>query len=120
MDQDETESKPALLYLIRELLVSRSANSSFWRFGLQSALFALNVGHVEELFKPEPIRRQGNPIRLLNLKVKALQHVHFLVGKGHKKYRALHTVAEAIGHCVIGRNRSSATMTIEWTLLQLV
>lgn len=92
--------KPALRYLIRELLVSRSANSSFWRFELQSALFALNVGHVEELLKPEPIRRQGNPIRLLNWKVKALQHVHFLVGKGYKKYRALHTVAEAIGQSI--------------------
>jgi hypothetical protein len=92
--------KPALRYLIRELLVSRSANSSFWRFELQSALFELNVGHVEELLKPEPIRRQGNPIRLLNWKVKALQHVYFLVGKGHKKYRALHSVAEAIGQSI--------------------
>jgi hypothetical protein len=92
--------KAALRYLIRELLVSRSANSSFWRFELQSALFALNVGHVEELLKPEPIRRQGNPIQLLNWKVKALQHVHFLVGKGHKKYRALHIVGEAIGQSI--------------------
>lgn len=90
----------ALRYLIRELLVSRSANSSFWRFELQSALFALNVGHVEPLFEPEPTRRQGNPIQLLNWKVKALQHVHFLIGKGQKKYRALQTIAEGIGQSV--------------------
>jgi hypothetical protein len=83
--------------LIRELLVSRSANSSSWRFPLQSALFALNYGHVEPLLEPSPTRRQGNPIELLNWKTKALQKVYFLVGKGSKKYRALQTVADGIG-----------------------
>jgi hypothetical protein len=83
--------------LIRELLVSRSANSSFWRFELQSALFALNLGHVEDILRPEPIRRQGNPVQLLNWKMRALQHVYFHIGRGLKKYRALQSVADALG-----------------------
>ena len=91
---------PALRCLIRELLVSRSANSSFWRFELQHALYALNLGHVDDLFKPDPTRRQGNPVELLRWKVMALQHVYFQVGKGMKKYRALDLVAEAIGQSV--------------------
>src|SRR5262249_28032156 len=33
-------------------------------------------------------------------KVKALQQVHFLVGKGQKKYRALQSVSEGIGQSV--------------------
>jgi len=90
----------SLRCLIRELLVSRSANSSFWRFDLQSALYALNLGHVEPLVKPEPTRRQGNPIQLLRWKVKALQHAHFLIGKGYKKYRALQTIGDGIGQSI--------------------
>jgi hypothetical protein len=55
---------PVLRRLIGELLVSRSANSSFLRFELQSALFALNHGHVEDLVKPIPGKRQGHlPLR---------------------------------------------------------
>jgi hypothetical protein len=84
-------------YLIRELLASRSANSSFWRFELQSALFALNLGHVEDILKPVPVRRQGDPIQLLNWKVRALQHVYFHVGKGMKKHRALQVVGNSLG-----------------------
>lgn len=90
----------ALRYLIRELLMSRSANSSFWRFELQHGLYALNLGHVEEIFEPESTRRQGNPIQLLHWKVRALQHVYFHLGKGLKKYRALHLVADGIGQSV--------------------
>jgi hypothetical protein len=87
----------AIRSLIRELLMSRSANSSFWRFELQSALYALNLGHVDEIFRPEPIRRQGNPVQLLNWRMMALQHVYFHIGKGLKKYRALQLVADALG-----------------------
>ena len=87
----------AIRYLIRELLVSRSANSSFWRFPLQSALFALNVGHVEDIVRPEPIRRQGNPVQLLNCKMMALQHVYYHIGRGLKKYRALELVGDELG-----------------------
>jgi hypothetical protein len=88
---------PALRSLIRELLVSRSANSSFWRFPLKDALFALNVGHVEDLVRPEPIRRQGNPVQLLNCKMMALRHVYYHIGRGLKKYRALQLVGDELG-----------------------
>jgi hypothetical protein len=87
----------SMRFLIRELLSSTSANSSFWRFELQSALYALNLGQVQPLTRPEPTRRQGNPLQLLNWKVMALQHVNFQIGKGLKKYRALQVVADAIG-----------------------
>jgi len=89
--------KRAIRSLVRELLMSRSANSSFWRFELQSALYALSLGQVDELFTPEPTRRQGDPIQLLNWKMMALQHVYFHIGKGLKKYRALQLVADALG-----------------------
>jgi hypothetical protein len=88
---------PATRSLIRELLMSRSANSSFWRFDLQFALHALNLGHVEDIVRPVAVRRQGNPVQLLSWKVKALQHVYFHVGKGMKKYRALQLVSDALG-----------------------
>jgi hypothetical protein len=90
----------ALRSLIRELLVSRSANSSFWRFPLQSAMFGLNIGHVDDLVEPEPVRRQGNPILLLNWKSSALMHVQYLIGKGLKKYRALEQIADGLGQSV--------------------
>jgi hypothetical protein len=88
---------PATRFLIRELLMSRSANSSFWRFDLQFALYALNLGHVEDIVRPAPVRRQGNPAQLLQWKVQALQHVYFHVGKGMKKYRALQLVGDTLG-----------------------
>jgi hypothetical protein len=90
----------SLRYLIRELLMSRSATSSFWRLELQAGLYALNLGHVEEIFEPESTRRQGNPIQLLRWKVRALQHVYFHLGKGLRKYRALHLVADGLGQSV--------------------
>jgi hypothetical protein len=37
--------------------MSRSANSSFWRFDLQFALHALNLGHVEDIVRPVAVRR---------------------------------------------------------------
>jgi hypothetical protein len=84
-------------YFIRELLGSRSAGSSFWRLELQSALFALNLGHVEDVLKPVSVRRQGNPVELLNWKVRTLQHVYFHVGRGMKKHRALQLIGDALG-----------------------
>jgi hypothetical protein len=88
---------PAIRYVIRELVDSRSANSSFWRFPLQRALFALNLGHVDDLLKPVRIRRQGDPVRLLHAKMMALRHVYYHIGKGIKKYRALEMVATELG-----------------------
>src|SRR6476660_753356 len=90
----------AVRRLIRELLMSRSANSSFWRFELQSALFNLNIGHVDDLVAPAQIRRQGHAAELYHWKTCALRHVYFHVGKGLKKYRALELVSDAIGQSV--------------------
>ena len=98
MEKNKVEmDDSAIRYLIRELLVSRSANSSFWRFPLKDSLFALNLGHVEDIVRPEPIRRQGNPVQLLNCKMMALRHVHYHIGRGLKKYRALQLVGDELG-----------------------
>lgn len=86
-------SDPLLRPIIQEPLVSRSANSSFWRFPLRHALFALEFGEVEEVVKPSAIRRQGNPVALYRWKLLALSHARFLMGKGLKKYKALEKVA---------------------------
>jgi hypothetical protein len=95
-----TVSDPPLRPIIRELLVSRSANSSFWRFPLQQALFALEFGEVDELVKPSTIRRQGKPVALYRWKLLALSHARFLMGKGLKKYKALEKVAQNVGQSV--------------------
>jgi len=95
-----TMNDPPLRPLIRELLVSRSANSSFWRFPLQHALFALEFGEIDELVKPSEIRRQGNPVALFRWKLLALSHARFLMGKGFKKYKAMEKVAQSIGQSV--------------------
>jgi hypothetical protein len=83
--------------LIRELLMSRSEKSSFWRLELQLAIYALNLGRVEELVRPASVRRLGDPVELQDWKLAALRHVYFRIGQGKKKYRALQDVAENIG-----------------------
>ena len=95
-----TKGDPPLRPIIRELLVSRSANSSFWRFPLQHALFALDLGEVDELVKPSEIRRQGSPVALYGWKLLALSHARYLMGKGLKKYKAMEKVAESVGQSV--------------------
>jgi hypothetical protein len=95
-----TMSDPPLRPIIRELLISRSANSSFWRFPLRHALFALELGEIDDLVRPNEIRRQGSPVALYHWKLMALSHVHFLMGKGLKKYKALENVAQAVGQSV--------------------
>jgi hypothetical protein len=95
-----TMTDPPLRPIIRELLVSRSANSSFWRFPLQHALFALELGEVDDLVRPSETRRQGSPVALYHWKLSALSHVRFLMGKGLKKYKALESVAHALGQSV--------------------
>jgi hypothetical protein len=95
-----TMSDPPLRPIIRELLDSRSANSSFWRFPLQHALFALELGEVDDLVKPSETRRQGSPVALYHWKLMALSHVRFLMGKGLKKYKALEKVGKAVAQSV--------------------
>jgi hypothetical protein len=83
--------------IIRELLMSRCADNSYWRHDLQDSLAALNEGEVDELAQPSPGRRQGLPFSLNRWKLEALRQVRFRVGKGYKKYRALEEVGKAIG-----------------------
>jgi hypothetical protein len=83
--------------IIRELLMSRCADNSYWRHDLQHSLAALNEGEVDELAKPSSGRRQGLPFSLNRWKLEALWQVRFRVGKGYKKYRALEEVGKAIG-----------------------
>jgi hypothetical protein len=82
---------------IRELLMSRCADNSYWRFELQHSLGALNEGEADELVQPSPGRRQGLPASLNRWKLEALRQVRFRVGQGYKKYRALEEVGKAIG-----------------------
>jgi hypothetical protein len=77
--------------------MSRCADNSYWRHGLQHSLRALNEGEVDELAQPSPGRHQGLPYSLNRWKLEALRQVRFRVGKGYKKYRALEEVGAAIG-----------------------
>lgn len=90
----------ALRALIDELLMSRSADNSYWRFDLQDALRALNEGEVIELAEPRQGKRQGRPYSLARWKHEALRQVRFRVGRGMKKYRALEEVGSGIGQSV--------------------
>jgi hypothetical protein len=83
--------------LIRELLMSRCADNSYWRHDLQDSLAALNEGEVDDLSRPTSGRRQGLPFSLNRWKLEALRQVRFRLGKGYKKYRALEEVGKAIG-----------------------
>lgn len=93
----EILSTRALRSLICNLLLSRSADSSFWRFELQESLRALNFGQLDPLSTPENGKRKGKPYSLLLWKHKALLQVYFLTGKGFKKYAALDQVSKGIG-----------------------
>ena len=54
--EDET-----LRLIIRELLVSRSTESSFWRFPLQQALYSLNLGKLNQ--SCVPLRSKSREVR---------------------------------------------------------
>ena len=101
MEQADAGLKPETLRIIvRELLMSRSADSSFWRFDLQRALLHLNLGHVDEFASPAPRKSQGNAIEMRKWKLLAVMHVLYRVGKGMKKHRALEEVSQGIGQSV--------------------
>jgi len=90
-------SPAALRMLVVELLVSRSANSSYWRFELQKSLRSLNEGETDEISAPSGGKRQGQPFSLKQWRLEAIRQVHFRVGKGLKKYRAREEVGLGIG-----------------------
>lgn len=96
-DEKDPLGPQAMRRFLDELLMSRCADNSYWRFDLQSSLRALNEGEVDELATPLGERRQGMPFTLNNWKLQALRQVYFRVGAGMKKYRALEEVGAAIG-----------------------
>lgn len=83
-----------------EILSSQSEFSHAWRFPLQRSVRALNDGQIEDFFKPMPARRGGAKFDLNQWKLEALLQVHFRMGRGFKKYRALEEVATGIGQSV--------------------
>ncbi len=95
-EEVELLTTTALRTLVRELLVSRSANSSYWRFELQTSLAALNEGEVRGMSSPARKKRQGQPYSLKQWKLHAIRQVYFRIGKGMKKYRALEEVGRGI------------------------
>lgn len=83
-----------------EIFSSASEFSHAWRYPLQRSVRALNDGQIDDLFKPMPGRRGGAKFDLNQWKLEALLQVHFRMGKGYKKYRALEEVATGIGQSV--------------------
>ena len=96
-DDEVILTASAMRRTIRELLMSRCADNSYWRFDLQHSLAALNEGEIDDLATPSPGKRQGLPYSLNRWKLEALRQVRFRIGKGYKKYRALEEVGLAIG-----------------------
>jgi hypothetical protein len=98
MEEHKADLDEVTLRLImRDLIGSKGMNSAFWRSKLSWALYALNYGSVEDILKPAPKKRQGDPMRLIVWKLRAIQHVYFKMGKGIMKEKALQEVADAIG-----------------------
>ena len=64
-------------------------------YELSQAFEGLLFGQQYELVKPEPVRFKGPAHELWHLRFKAVCHVHFLVGTGHKKGEAQGKVADA-------------------------
>lgn len=87
----------AIRRLIVEIMMSRSADNSYWRHPLQYSLKALNDGEHDTLSTPLPGKRQGQPFSLARWKQEALRQVYFRIGAGMKKYRALEEVGAGIG-----------------------
>ena len=97
--ENETEvmSWIAQRNLVNEILMARCANSSYWRFDVQSGLRSLNEGEVEPIFEPAASRLRGQPAKLNRWKLETLRQVYFRIGKGMKKHRALREVGDGIG-----------------------
>ncbi|MFP1630542.1 hypothetical protein ACLB6G_02285 [Zhengella sp. ZM62] len=83
-----------------DMLSSRSQDGNIWRYPLLRALRALNEGQYDPLLKPWTRRRVGQAFDLDQWRLEALAQVHFRIGIGWKKYRALEFVAEGIGQSV--------------------
>lgn len=95
--EDFALNTETLREIIAELLMARTANSSFWRMELQHALRALNVAEVQDLASPSKLKKQGTPYSLNQWKLQALREVYVRVGKGMKKGVAREEVGRQIG-----------------------
>ena len=96
-DDEVILTASAMRRTIRELLMSRCADNSYWRHDLQDSLAALNDGEIDGLATPSPGKRQGLPYSLNRWKLEALRQVRYRIGWGMKKYRALEEVGQGIG-----------------------
>lgn len=83
--------------VIVQLLLSTSADSSVWRFPLSHGLRALNHGETTEFLTPARSRRRGRPYLLDEVRADVVAHLHYLRGKGIKKYIALEKIGNEIG-----------------------
>ena len=78
------------------LLLSKDANSSFWRFPLSHALRAANAGERDAVLEPTKTRRRGRPYQLDWYRAVAIAHVYYLLGQGIKKHIALERIGSAL------------------------
>ena len=85
---------------LSDILSSRSANSSFWRFAIQPALCALNEGEAISPLVPEPLKRQGQAYSLKVWKLECIKNIYFELGSGIKKYVSLQKASKCIGASV--------------------
>lgn len=98
--ETEGQKNQILRQLIFDLLGSKSQQSATWRFPLLRSMRALNNGQYDPLLIPRPQRRIGRSFDLDQWKLEAVLQVHFRVGGGWKKYRALEVVSEGIGQSI--------------------
>lgn len=68
-----------------------------WRLSLESSLYALNEGQVDELLAPASVRQQGDAFEIQTIQWAAIRHVYKLIGEGWKKTAAQQKLAEACG-----------------------
>jgi hypothetical protein len=94
--EDADLTNEDLRSLVIHLLSARSTESSFWRFPVSKAFYALNYGGSDELIEPSK-RMQGDGLKLVLNKLLAVQHVQYLMGTGYKKHAALERVSCALG-----------------------
>lgn len=96
-ERDDVIHPVVLRSLMREVLTGESDGTEFWQLRARSGLGHLNEGQSHPLYEPKPGRKQGLPYDLKRWKLAALDAVHFRIGMGFKKYRAIGIVADAIG-----------------------
>jgi hypothetical protein len=90
----------SLRLLVRALVRSTDANTSFWRFPLGDALHRLEYGQIDDLLKPAKLGARGQAGDLAFWKAVAVAHVYHLEGSGMTKIKAQELVGHSIGQAV--------------------